>query len=197
MSMKEEKSFFRQKVLSARKALSPEERQYEIATLTKRLSQDPRWIRSRTVMLYLSFGNEWDTRPLIQLAWKAHKTVLLPVCLPARQMMPCLFTAETPLISSALGMEEIAPTHHYFQSLECIDLCLIPSVCINPYGERISYGGGYYDRFLPQLPKDCHLLTAGFDCQLLGDPFPTEETDFFIPEVVTPSIHLYTKKRRS
>lgn len=50
----------------ARKALSSEERLIQTNAICNAITTDPRWQRAKTVLLFLSFGSEWDTTPLIE-----------------------------------------------------------------------------------------------------------------------------------
>lgn len=176
-----------------RSTLSATERAYEGRVLTEALTADPRWQRARTVLLYLSFGSEWDTTALIHSAWDSAKVVALPVCGAAHQMQPCRYTPDTPLTTTRGSLREIAPEAREALAIEAIDFCLVPGLLFDPYGTRLGYGAGYYDRLLPQLSDNCTILAAGFDCQLIGDMLPCEATDFRLSEVWTPRTQILTR----
>ena len=176
-----------------RSVLDAETRYYEGRLLTDAITRDPRWERAATVLLYLSFGSEWETTALIEAAWASGKTVALPVCEAAHAMRPCRYTPETPLVTTRGHLREIAPEAREPIALEAIDFCLVPGLLFDPYGTRLGYGAGYYDRFLPKLPARCTILAAGFECQLVGLALPCEATDFRLPEILTPRTHLQTR----
>lgn len=177
-----------------RRALNSEERTYQTIALTRAILKDPRWQRANTVLLFLSFGSEWDTTSLIQSAWASGKTVALTRCLPNHQMEACRYTPETPLITTLGHLKEISPDSAEPLALDSIDFCLVPGLLFDPYGTRLGYGAGYYDRFLPQLPKKCTILAVGFSCQLIGDTLPYETTDFRVPEIWTPDLQISTRR---
>lgn len=177
-----------------RKSLSIAERNSQEAILTHSLIHDPRWQRAKTVLLFLSFGSEWSTANLIQTAWNSGKTVALTHCEPDHHMSICRYTPNTPLITTIGSLREIAPEALDPIPVEKIDFCLVPGLLFDPYGTRLGYGAGYYDRFLPNLPSHCAILACGFDCQLVGDALPAEITDYRLPEIWTPSTQLYTRK---
>lgn len=176
-----------------RRALTPAQRTYESQSLTDALCADPRWQRAKTVLLFLSFGSEWDTDALIKAAWQDGKTVALTVCGEAHQMQPCHYTPDTALVTTRGSLREIAAGDREEIAITDIDLCLVPGLLFDPYGTRLGYGAGYYDRFLPKLRSDCTILACGFDCQLVGEALPCEATDFRLPEIWTPHTKLLTR----
>lgn len=64
-----------------------------------------------------------------------------------------------------------------------IDLLIIPATAFDEQGNRLGYGRGSYDRYLPQLRQDCHLLGIAFAEQQV-DKVPCETHDVKIPEFV-------------
>lgn len=176
-----------------RRTLNTEERTYQTIALTRSIIKDPRWQRAKTVLLFLSFGSEWDTSALIQSAWQTDKTVALTRCLDNHQMQVCRYTPETTLITTLGSLKEIAPNAVEPLPIDSIDFCLVPGLLFDPYGTRLGYGAGYYDRFLPKLPSSCTILAAGFNCQLIGKELPCEETDFHLPEIWTPDMQITTR----
>lgn len=177
----------------ARKALSSEERLIQTNAICNAITTDPRWQRAKTVLLFLSFGSEWDTTPLIEDAWANDKTVALTVCYPDHQMKPCLYTPDTPLVTTLGSLREIPQELATPIDINSIDFCLIPSLLFDPYGTRLGYGAGYYDRFLPKLPEHCTMLVAGFNCQFVGAALPYEATDYHVPEIITPAKRIKTR----
>lgn len=180
-----------------RKALSTEERLIQNKAICDAIITAPRWQRAKTVLLFLSFGSEWDTTPLIEDAWANKKTVALTVCYPDHQMKPCRYTPNTPLTTTLGSLREIPQEVAEPIDINTVDFCLIPGLLFDPYGTRLGYGAGYYDRFLPKLPAHCTMLAAGFNCQLVGEALPYEATDYHVPEIITPQQHIKTRSHFS
>lgn len=67
---------------------------------------------------------------------------------------------------------------------EAVDAVIVPAVAFDVHGFRLGYGGGYYDRLLPLLRRDCVRIGVAFDEQLL-DEIPAEEHDEVVDIVVT------------
>lgn len=67
-----------------------------------------------------------------------------------------------------------------------IDIIIVPGVGFTLSGQRLGYGGGYYDRYLPMCTR-AHILALAFPEQI-EDTLPTDEHDFPIPTVLTNGI---------
>ena len=176
----------RKQMTEVRQALSPEAREAATQSFTERLCALPEWLRADTVALFLSFGSELDTRSVIETAFSEGKQVLLPICQKDYHMIFSVYTPTTPLITTGMGLEEIAPEAIQEVPPENIDFCLVPGLVFDDTGARIGYGAGFYDRFLPRLSEDTAIIGAGYDCQVIkNSPIPQKGTDVRLPMIVT------------
>lgn len=57
-----------------------------------------------------------------------------------------------------------------------LTMIVIPLVAFDAHHNRLGYGGGNYDRYLPQLSKDCRQIAVAFSEQEVSF-IPTEEHD--------------------
>ncbi len=64
-----------------------------------------------------------------------------------------------------------------------VALVLVPGLAFDPYGRRLGYGAGYYDRTLARLTR-AERVAIGFDFQLLVD-LPHEPWDLPMHRIVT------------
>jgi 5-formyltetrahydrofolate cyclo-ligase len=64
-----------------------------------------------------------------------------------------------------------------------VDAILVPALCFDARGFRIGYGGGYYDRLLPSLPR-ARRIGVCYDHELLGE-LPVTRGDESVHAVVT------------
>lgn len=64
------------------------------------------------------------------------------------------------------------------------DVVIVPGVAFTPDGDRLGQGGGWYDRFLPDVNEHCVTIGVGFEPQLV-DRLPTEPHDVRLDLVVT------------
>ncbi len=178
---------YRKESLRRRNALSAGERAKKSAAICSLVSRYEGFVRAETVLLFLSFGSEVDTRPLIEKAWHAKKNVLLPVCQPKHQMICLPFTPDTPLCDGWGGLKEIC-TDAAIKPLspETIDFCLVPGAAFDCHGHRMGYGAGYYDRFLPKLSPRTVIGACAFEVQVWKEhELPQTKTDYPLPRLWT------------
>lgn len=63
-----------------------------------------------------------------------------------------------------------------------LDILIVPGLAFTSHGERLGYGGGYYDRYMPRCPQ-ARILALAFPEQML-DSLPTEEHDYPINKIL-------------
>ncbi|HMT07236.1 MAG TPA: 5-formyltetrahydrofolate cyclo-ligase, partial [Pyrinomonadaceae bacterium] len=84
---------------------------------------------------------------------------------------------------SSFGIRE--PQTGNVVPLADIDCVLVPLLAFDMFGERVGYGGGFYDRFLSECRPDC--LKTGLSLfppvDLISD---TNENDIKLDMVITP-----------
>jgi 5-formyltetrahydrofolate cyclo-ligase len=76
-----------------------------------------------------------------------------------------------------------AQTSEFFA--EEIDLNLMPALAVTKTGDRLGWGGGFYDRFIMSNSPKLNLVLA-FDCQIT-DQLSTTNFDQKINGIITES----------
>ena len=67
---------------------------------------------------------------------------------------------------------------------ETLDMIVVPLVAFDRTGARLGYGGGCYDRYLPALRPDCHIIGIAFEEQRV-DHVPTDAHDLPLPNIIS------------
>ncbi|TVQ90584.1 MAG: 5-formyltetrahydrofolate cyclo-ligase [Deltaproteobacteria bacterium] len=189
------KRTLRRELRAWRDALDESERRAAIAAAVGHLLDAPLLRDAATVALYAAMPGEPDLRPLLERVHRQGGTVALPVV--ARRAAPLLwraYRAGEPLIPSDFGVPEPgpdAPTVHP----ESIDLVVVPALVVDRRGFRIGYGGGYYDRSLPQLTR-ARRVWIGLEEQIHPD-LPVEPFDQPVHALLTRSGFSWTPVARA
>jgi 5-formyltetrahydrofolate cyclo-ligase len=132
--------------------------------------------RASTVMAFVAFGGEPDTDPLFARLSVEGKRLLLPRVEPSG-IVPA--DGDWPLVASKFGVQE--PTGPAVDVGE-IDLVVVPGLAFTVAGDRLGYGLGYYDRFLPSLSAPS--VGVCFADQLV-DEMPLAAHDVRVDSVVS------------
>ena len=147
-----------------------------------------RWIvqsdiyeKAQTIFCYVGTEREIDTMRLIHIIMRDGKQVAVPLCVEKGVMEARRIEGMGDLVSGRYGILE--------PRLECpvvppeeLDLVIVPCCTGNARGERLGYGGGYYDRYLPQVKCPTLLLCRH---QLERDDIPMQPHDVRMDYLVT------------
>ncbi len=185
MTVAASKKALRAATLTRLKAIPGAQRAAESAALRALLSplmaeQEADLGRPLRVALYAALPHEVDLLPLLH-EHPQHRYAF-PRCHAARQMRFHLVRHPgQELAPGAMGILTPLP-HLPCLSPEEIDLLLVPGVAFTPRGDRLGYGGGFYDTFIPRCPQ-ARLIALAFAGQLV-DSLPSEPHDIRLPLVL-------------
>ncbi|CDC56062.1 5-formyltetrahydrofolate cyclo-ligase [Ligilactobacillus ruminis CAG:367] len=115
--------------------------------LYSKLCAESSWKKARTVALTISTEIEIDTKPLISLAWADKKKVVVPKTFPGRKMEFFEIVPESEYELTSFGVLE-PKDETKSVSRDKINLIVVPGVAFTLKGQRLGYGGGFYDRYL-------------------------------------------------
>lgn len=141
-----EKRALRKQMIEARLALAPAEREERSRRAQMALLASPWFEQARTILLYLPFRGEVGTGLLARAAGK--QLVLPRVQREPRKLWLHRWDGEP--VAGAYGILEPAAAWPLVEPGE-IDLVVVPGVAFDRRGNRLGYGGGYYDRTLPLM----------------------------------------------
>ena len=182
-SLETQKQLLRQRMKTRRQALSEAQRQAYAQRMLEHLTQ---WERFRSLTLlhtFLSLPEEPCTQEIVEYCWQAGKKVAVPI------VEKGVTTLEHSLLSSwshveagPLGILQPKLEFRETVSLEQIALILVPGLAFDRQGGRLGYGGGFYDRFLPQTQG--FRLGVAFHFQLL-EQVPQSQHDLPMDGILT------------
>ncbi len=186
-ALREAKRALRLRILAARDATSPELRAEASAAIGTALASRDDFAAAATVLLTLPFGSEWNSLPLLLAALERGKTVALPrVDTATRALELCRLTEPSrDVLPGYRGIPEPRP-HCALIAPDAIDWVLVPGVAFDLAGRRLGYGGGYYDRLLPQLRSGAPRIAGAYEMQRV-DRVPAAPHDVLVQVLVTES----------
>lgn len=163
------KSKIRSELLKLRDSLTPGEVSEKSKVITGRLMEMEEYQNASVVMTYVHFRNEVETDSLIRQAMSDGKKVVVPVTdIFNRRMVPSLLTAyPEDLEPGPLKILEPKASSLRLCSPALIDLVIVPGVAFDLKGNRLGYGGGFYDRFLLLTKPESVYVGISFELQVL------------------------------
>lgn len=180
------KNQLRQQYKKIRQQLAGTEVQQRSAQIAANLFQTSFWQQSQIIMLYLSFQNEVATQAIYQQGWTEGKTMLLPICAMQNGLMEMsVFSSFEQLEPNRYGIGELPPQLQQIVSPQQIDLCIIPGIAFDHAGNRLGFGAGYYDRYLPRVNHKAKRVALAYECQLYDATLPINSFDLPMDYIIT------------
>ncbi len=181
-----DKKTLRQTVLARRDTLNNREREAKSARIVERLITLPEYRSARTLFIYADFRSEVMTRKLMRQAIEEGKRVLASKTLVTerRLQLTDILDPDRDFVSGYMDIPE--PREEIQRDIppEEVDLVLTPAVGYDAQGNRLGYGGGYYDRLFERLRPDAQKIGLAFEAQIVP-AVPAEPHDIPIPIIVT------------
>ncbi len=178
------KGEIRKRLIAMRNAIPREEIEAKSRAIQGRVTELEEIRSASTLMIFLSFGSEVLTDDLILWCWGEGKRVCVPFCRPeSRELTACRIDGFGDLETGHYGIRE--PNEGLLRPVEGekIEAILVPAVAFDRRGYRVGYGGGYYDRFLPQAPRAAKIGVA-FASQII-EKIPVDGYDLPVDMIVT------------
>lgn len=187
----EAKNDFRKSFIERRNMLGTQEVIRKSEEIFSRIYSLKDFESAAVVMAYMSFGSEVKTGPFVENCLRDGKRVVLPRVTAFSDKCRFLTVYEIKDISRDLipgykGILEPDPSVLEQIAPEAVDFAVIPGVAFDKHCNRMGYGAGYYDRFLPKLRPGCLKAGVAFDIQL-AEQIPVDEFDIRLDMVITES----------
>lgn len=185
----------RRRIFALRDRLDSREIEQKSARIAARLYRLSAYRQARVIMFFLSFRSEVATRAMVEESMARGKRVLVPKAVPeTRELIPSVMHDwELDLAPGAYGIPEPRPEALRPVDPAQIDLLIVPGVAFDRQGNRLGYGGGYYDRFFSLLQVDVLLVALAFELQII-DEVPVSEWDHPVDWIITEDRAICTKR---
>lgn len=193
MTKREEKKRLRRLLLEQMRALPPAYCRRADEAIYRHIVSLPAYQTARTICAYVGMDCEINTKPLIERMLADGKRVGVPLCVGKGVMEMREIGGLDELQAGTWGILEPAPEAPLLRPEE-IDLGLIPCVSGNEAGQRLGYGGGFYDAYLAKAPFLRVLLCRN---AMMTAPIPMEPHDAAMDIVVSEdgAVHCRSRKK--
>lgn len=167
-----DKKELRRQIREQKRAMTPE----QIETASRRLGElfinTPQYKNAKTIYGYLPYNQEVRTVPMLEQALRDGKRVAVPKCYgdemkfiymdDLSKVEPGYADIPEPIADDPVAEDKTA-------------LVLMPGLAFTEKGDRMGYGGGFYDKFLAAEPE--HPTVALCYSFQMVDTLPTAEYD--------------------
>ena len=149
--------------------------------IASKLFETAEYSKSELIFVYVSVNNEIDTKTIIEKSFTLGKKVAVPFCQNSEMFFYPIKSFDD-LTQTQFGIPTIDPAKSEFITDFSNALCIVPALSFDRCGNRLGYGGGYYDRFLAGK----HIETFGL-CRekQLTETLPAEDFDVKISKFIT------------
>ena len=185
------KKRLREKLLKARDSIPAELKSVKESEIETRLFSLDDFKHAKTILMYVSFRSEVATRTCINSIIKLGKKLVLPLVDTRHKVLKLYEVKSTDELKPGyMGILEPGILRYRRCSLKEVDIVIIPGTGFDPGGNRLGYGGGYYDKLLSmesrELAEVNHITTIAlaFEEQI-GEEIPSEPHDIKVDMIVT------------
>lgn len=175
MDKKELRTYIR----NLKRQMSAEEIERASAVLAERFFATEFYRRARTIYGYLPYNQEVRTVPILEQALRDGKRVAVPKVIG--DTMRFIYLEDLGRVDKGYaGIPE--PVEDGPVAQDPTALVLMPGLAFDAQGNRMGYGGGFYDRFLAQEPEHPTVALC-FEFQMV-EQLPAEEFDVPVDLVI-------------
>ena len=186
MNARPDKESLRRMMREARASRSPEEHARRSQAICKNLSEVPAIAHARRVFAYWPMVDrgEVDIRPWLRQSRDRGCEIWLPV-VEGNRIRHRRFVSEDELKPGSFG--QLEPTGIPEEPEGYPEIVIVPGLAADRRGNRLGYGGGFYDRFLATLPlgDEGSLVVMPVIAQHVIERVPKQAGDIPVHKLVT------------
>jgi len=179
-----DKASLRRELLTKRDSIPPVVKKMKDKAIEERLFSLNEFKSAKTIFFFASFRSEVDTVGMIRRALHEGRRVVLP---RVEEQNLGLYEIKSldELAPGYLGIPEPSVvTDDRRITINDVDAIIIPGAAFDATGNRVGYGGGFYDRLLAELQKPVPVIAPIYEEQVF-DSVPAEPHDKKVSIIVT------------
>ena len=167
-----DKKILRRKIRTLKHQMTEQEIESASCDLCRQFLESDQYRSAKTIYGYLPYNQEVRVIPMLEQAMRDGKKVAVPKVY-GDDMKFIYMTDLTQVSKGYAGIPEPVADGPVAKDPEA--LVLMPGLAFTKEGNRMGYGGGFYDKFLAREPK--HPTVALCYAFQIVESIPTEEFD--------------------
>ena len=182
-NLADQKKALRQQILSLRGKMTTAARQTASTKICARLLALPQLQQASVIAAFAPMVEEVAIWPVLEALWAKDKTICFPRVADKHTI---IFHRIGNRAELCVGYKNILEPLSTAPIQQHIDFAIIPAIAIDIKGNRLGYGGGFYDTFLSKQQKTL-ACAAVFACQFV-DEVPITADDHCVSLAVSENI---------
>jgi 5-formyltetrahydrofolate cyclo-ligase len=167
-----ERQQLRHQMLAERNRIGRAHRRGMSKQIVEAVAGLPVFKESHVILIYCSYQSEVETFPLLHRCLAEGKIVCVPLAVPEHSRLLVVAITD-PLLDLAPGYKGIPEpvlslVERQTRNPKSLEVILMPGAVFDRAGNRLGYGGGYYDRFLAQVAPQAVRIGLAFSGQLVS-----------------------------
>lgn len=136
----------------------------------------------RDVMVYLDVKNEVKTAAIIEILLSRGHRLYVP-CVCGKKLVPVEYRRGCSCSPGPFGIPEPVKKKEV-KIIKKISAVLVPGVGFDKNGNRLGFGGGYFDRFLSRLKPSTLKIAPAYEVQVVKK-IPSKKHDVKMDYIIT------------
>jgi len=160
----------RKMIVQKREELGGLEKEEKNIAIAQRLFGMDEFKKSKTIFCFLSTSFEVQTERIILESLRLGKQVLVPLLDPGGENLKAsrIPSMDIDFVIGEYGVRQPAPKFRNIVPFSNIDFVVVPGLAFDSFGNRIGYGGGFYDKFFKKITENVSRVAVGYDFQLFN-----------------------------
>lgn len=173
----------RKEIVNIRKSMNKDNKTLKDKILSEKLFESEEYIASEIVFIYVSMHDEIDTIKIINKLFKDGKRVAVPKVFKYPKKMEALEIKSLDDLTEVGDFGVLEPNISAGNLSSEIDLTIVPGLAFDKEGNRLGYGGGFYDKFF-ETYKTSKKIALCYDYQIVTNIY-NMEYDKKVDKIIT------------
>lgn len=179
-----DKASLRKEILSKRDSIPPAVKKAKDRAIEERLFLLSEFTSAKTIFFFASFRSEVNTFGMMQRALDEGRRAVLPR-VEGQNLGLYEVRSLDELVPGYMKIPEPSVlTDERKITINDVDLIIVPGAAFDESGNRIGYGGGFYDRLLGSLLRPVPVVAVCYEEQIVS-AVPAETHDVIIGVLLT------------